>query len=90
MFADGGAGREWGGASGVLRAAAGDAHVGFALRIGGEQALANLLHVAELARQHELGGGISFRGFVEELRTAADARRRPKRRFSKRTATASG
>ena len=48
------------------------AHVGFALRIGGEQALANLLHVAELARQYELGGGISFRGFVEELRTAAD------------------
>ena len=48
------------------------AHVGFALRIGGEQALANVLHVAELARQYELGGGISFRGFVEELRTAAD------------------
>ena len=48
------------------------AHVGFALRIGGEQALANLLHVAELARQDQLGGGISFRGFVEELRAAAD------------------
>ena len=48
------------------------AHVGFALRSGGEQALANVLHVAELARQFELGGGISFRGFVEELRTAAD------------------
>ena len=44
------------------------AHVGFALRTGGEQALANVLHVAELARQYELGGGISFRGFVEELR----------------------
>jgi hypothetical protein len=28
--------------------------------------------VAELARQYELGGGISFRGFVEELRTAAE------------------
>ncbi|MGH9373396.1 MAG: UvrD-helicase domain-containing protein, partial [Vicinamibacterales bacterium] len=48
------------------------AHVGFALRTGGEQALANVLHVAELARQYELGGGISFRGFVEELRTAAE------------------
>ena len=48
------------------------AHVGFALRSGGEQALANVLHVAELARQFELGGGISFRGFVDELRAAAD------------------
>ncbi|MGH9370154.1 MAG: UvrD-helicase domain-containing protein, partial [Vicinamibacterales bacterium] len=48
------------------------AHVGFALRTGGEQALANVLHVAELARQYEIGGGISFRGFVEELRSAAE------------------
>ena len=73
VFADGGTGREWGGASGVLNelVRATRAHVGFALRIGGEQALANLLHVTELARQYELGGGISFRGFVEELRTAA-------------------
>ncbi|MEO7275691.1 MAG: 3'-5' exonuclease, partial [Vicinamibacterales bacterium] len=47
------------------------AHVGFALRTGGEQALANAFHVAELARQFEAGGGISFRGFVEELRVAA-------------------
>jgi ATP-dependent exoDNAse (exonuclease V) beta subunit len=66
--------REWGGASGVLHELlrATRAHVGFALRIGGEQALANVLHVAELARHYELGGGISFRGFVEELRTAAE------------------
>jgi ATP-dependent exoDNAse (exonuclease V) beta subunit len=48
------------------------AHVGFALRSGGEQALANVLHVAELARQYELDGGISFRGFVDELRAEAD------------------
>jgi ATP-dependent exoDNAse (exonuclease V) beta subunit len=48
------------------------AHVGFALRPGGEQALANVLHVAELARQYERDGGISFRGFVDELRTAAE------------------
>jgi ATP-dependent exoDNAse (exonuclease V) beta subunit len=48
------------------------AHVGFALRIGGEQALANVLHVAELARQYELDGGISFRGFVDELRAEAE------------------
>ncbi len=74
VFADSLDTREWGGASGVLHELlrATRAHVGFALRIGGEQALANVLHVAELARQYELGGGISFRGFVEELRRAAD------------------
>jgi len=43
------------------------AHVGFVLRPGGEQALANVLHVAELARQYECEGGMSFRGFVETL-----------------------
>jgi ATP-dependent exoDNAse (exonuclease V) beta subunit len=47
------------------------AHVGFVLRPGGEQALANVLHVAELGRQYELDGGMSFRGFVERLREAA-------------------
>ena len=47
------------------------AHVGFILRPAGEQALANVLHVAELARQYEAGGGISFRGFIDELRNAA-------------------
>ena len=49
------------------------AHVGFVLRPGGEQALANVLHVSELARQYELDGGMSFRGFVEALREAARA-----------------
>ncbi len=48
------------------------AHVGFAIRRSGEQVLANVLHVAELARQYERGGGISFRGFVDELRGAAE------------------
>jgi ATP-dependent exoDNAse (exonuclease V) beta subunit len=43
------------------------AHVGFVLRPGGEQVLANVLHVAELARQYELEGGMSFRGFVDRL-----------------------
>ena len=47
------------------------AHVGFVLRHGGEQALANVLHVTELARRYEAGGGISFRGFVEALADAA-------------------
>ena len=47
------------------------AHVGFALRRAGEQVLANALHVAELARQYELAGGISFRGFIAALEEAA-------------------
>ena len=65
------------------------AHVGFALRTGGEQALANVLHVAELARQYEIGR----RHLVPRLRRRAarrgrERRRRRRRRFSKRTATA--
>ncbi len=72
--ADGFSQRTSGGVSGTLQEllAATRAHVGFALRIGGEQALANVLHIAELARQFEMGGGVSFRGFVEELRVAAE------------------
>ncbi len=53
------------------------AHVGFALSQGGEQALANVLHVAELARRYELEGGISFRGFIDELRRSAEAAHAP-------------
>ena len=49
------------------------AHVGFVLRPGGEQALANVLHVAELARQYEMDGGMSFRGFVDTLHAEAAA-----------------
>ncbi len=47
------------------------AHVGFVLRPSGEQVLANVLHVSELARQYELEGGMSFRGFVDVLQEAA-------------------
>jgi ATP-dependent exoDNAse (exonuclease V) beta subunit len=47
------------------------AHVGLVLRPAGEQALANVLHVSELARQYEAGGGMSFRGFVESLHQEA-------------------
>jgi ATP-dependent exoDNAse (exonuclease V) beta subunit len=43
------------------------AHAAFTLRPSGEQVLANVLHVAEQARRYEGSGGISFRGFVEEL-----------------------
>ena len=46
--------------------------MGFALRRSGEQVLANVLHVAELARQYERNDGLSFRGFVETLREAAE------------------
>jgi ATP-dependent helicase/nuclease subunit A len=48
------------------------AHAGFALWPGGEQVLANVLQIAELARQYEAEGGLSFRGFVGQLREAAD------------------
>ena len=53
------------------------AHAGFALRPSGEQVLANVLHVAELARVYEASGGISFRGFVEQLREEADGGEAP-------------
>jgi ATP-dependent helicase/nuclease subunit A len=43
------------------------AHAGFALRPSGEQALANVLHIAEIARAYEMSGGVSFRAFVERL-----------------------
>jgi ATP-dependent exoDNAse (exonuclease V) beta subunit len=49
------------------------AHVGFALEHGGEQVLANVSHVAEIARRYEADGGISFRGFLEELRAQAES-----------------
>ncbi len=49
------------------------AHVGFALEQGGEQVLANVSHVADLARRYEAEGGISFRGFIDELREQAES-----------------
>src|SRR5262249_18394845 len=42
------------------------------LRPSGEQALANVLHIAELGRAYESGGGVSFRGFVERLLDEAE------------------
>ncbi len=48
------------------------AHAGFVLWRGGEQVLANVLQIAELARRYEADGGLSFRGFVDELRDAGD------------------
>jgi ATP-dependent exoDNAse (exonuclease V) beta subunit len=48
------------------------AHAGFLLRPGGNQILANVARVADLARTHETTGGVSFRGFVEELSAQAE------------------
>jgi len=48
------------------------AHAGFVLRPGGNQILANVARLADLARSFELSGGISFRGFVEELAAQAE------------------
>jgi ATP-dependent exoDNAse (exonuclease V) beta subunit len=48
------------------------AHAGFAMRPGGEQALANVLHVAEMAQQYESAGATSFRRFVEQLIESAE------------------
>jgi hypothetical protein len=49
-----------------------------------------VLHVAELARRYEAGGGISFRGFIDELRNAALSTEAAERRFWKKAVTASG
>jgi ATP-dependent helicase/nuclease subunit A len=48
------------------------AHAGFAMRPTGHQALANVYRICDLARSFELSGGISFRGFVEELISQAE------------------
>ncbi len=48
------------------------AHAGFALRPAGHQVLANVQRVGDLARIYEQGGGISFRGFVEQLEDEAE------------------
>lgn len=48
------------------------AHAGLVLRPHGEQALANAMRVADLARAYEATGGLSFRGFVERLERDAE------------------
>jgi len=49
------------------------AAAGLVLRPSGEQVLANVLHLSELARAYESRGGVSFRGFVQQLLAEADA-----------------
>jgi ATP-dependent helicase/nuclease subunit A len=48
------------------------AQAGFSLRRAGMQALANVYRIADLARTYELTGGLSFRGFVDELAAQAE------------------
>lgn len=52
------------------------AAVGLALRHSGANVLLNVLHLADLARGHELAGGISFRSFVERVDEEAEAEKR--------------
>jgi ATP-dependent exoDNAse (exonuclease V) beta subunit len=49
------------------------AYMGFALRPGGHQVLANVYRVIELARSFEQTGGISFRAFVDDLTDRAES-----------------
>ncbi len=84
-------GRLSGGVSGTLQEllAATRAHVGFALRTGGEQALANVLHITELARQvPRWAAGSRFAVSWKSCASPRTTHRRQKRRFSRKTATA--
>ena len=47
------------------------AHAAFVMQRAGEQVLANVLRIGELARDYEAAGGLSFRGFIEHLRDEA-------------------
>src|SRR5260370_13592092 len=49
------------------------AHAACALRPAGEQVLANVLHVAEVARTWEQSGRLSFRAFVDKLCREAES-----------------
>lgn len=48
------------------------AHAAFALRPSGNQVLANVYRVSDLARSYETGRGCSFRGFVEQLNAQSE------------------
>lgn len=50
------------------------AFAGFALRPAGNQVLANVGRVTDLARRYEMAAGLSFRGFVEKLEKVARER----------------
>jgi ATP-dependent exoDNAse (exonuclease V) beta subunit len=48
------------------------AFVNFVFRPSGEQVLANVLLIDELARSYDISEGVSFRGFVEQLENDAE------------------
>lgn len=48
------------------------AHAALAIRPAGHQVLSNVYRIADMARSYEAGGGISFRGFVEDLMAQAE------------------
>jgi ATP-dependent helicase/nuclease subunit A len=48
------------------------AHAAFVLRPNGDQVLANVLLVGELARAHDSASGLSFRGFVDQMMVDAE------------------
>jgi ATP-dependent helicase/nuclease subunit A len=52
------------------------AHAAFVLRPNGDQVLANVLLLGELARAHDSSSALSFRGFVDQM--AVDAQRATK------------
>jgi ATP-dependent exoDNAse (exonuclease V) beta subunit len=49
------------------------AHAGFALWQAGDQVLANVLGLVQIARTFEESGGLSFRGFVDHLDRLSEA-----------------
>jgi len=53
------------------------AHAGLAIWPAGEQALANVFRIMDLARRFEAGGATSFRAFVDRLESDADRGRQP-------------
>ncbi|MCW5809289.1 MAG: UvrD-helicase domain-containing protein, partial [Deltaproteobacteria bacterium] len=53
------------------------AHAGFAMWPAGEQALANVMRMIDLARRFEARGATSFRAFVDKLETDARLGRQP-------------
>lgn len=51
------------------------AYAGFVLRPAGQQVLANVQRVSEMARAYERSGGTSFRGFVQHLEAGAEKKK---------------
>ncbi|MFT3699021.1 MAG: UvrD-helicase domain-containing protein [Kofleriaceae bacterium] len=53
------------------------AHAGLAVWPAGEQALANLFRIMDMARRFESGGATSFRAFVERIEADAERGKQP-------------